>query len=275
MADALTKTFIATVAAVVPASRLEETTAALVHLRKRAAVRTVLVSLGEQPQPEVSTDGHATTIFGLVPRYLNNAVASLRLSSLPTVAWWRGGDAKVLEQLAALVDRVVLDSEDPTENWRLVGSLAQRAAVSDLRWTALTRWRNQMARFFDLGEVRTHAHAISSLAISGADPHAARLFGGWITSTLPQGKRIGVTLADAPGSPIESAILRGSGVELRLSLSSTRTCIESTVAMGTEASAARVVPLGDQRVEALIGEELRLQSRDEAFERAVQEIVGR
>ena len=275
MANALTETFVATVVAVVPPDRLDETTAALDHLRKRAGVRTVLISLGDLPQPEVATNGHATTIFGVVPRYLNNAVASLRLSSLPTVAWWRGGDAKALEQLAALVDRVVLDTVDPTDNWRLVSTLATRAAVSDLRWTALTRWRNQMARFFDLHGVRSHAQGISSLKVLASDRHAARLFAAWITSTLPQGKQVSVTIDEATGAPIESIVLQGSSVELRLALSSTQTCIESTVAIGSDASAARVVPLGDHRVETLVGEELRLQSRDEAFERAIREIVGR
>lgn len=275
MANALKETFVATVVAVVPPARLDETTAALERLRTRAAVRTILISLGDTSQPEVTTAGHATTILGLVPRYLNNAVAALRLSSLPTVAWWRGGDGTPLEPLAALVDRVVLDTPDPTENWRTVAAIAKRAAVSDLRWTALTRWRNQMARFFDLREVHAQAAALESLRIVASDAHAAQLYGAWISSTLPRARPIAVTIDASAEAPVESIVLSGAGTALRLALSPTRTCIESSVGAGTETSAPRVVPLGDQSVEALVGEELRLQSRDEAFERAIREIVGR
>jgi glucose-6-phosphate dehydrogenase assembly protein OpcA len=206
---------------------------------------------------------------------LNNAVAALRLSSLPTVAWWRGGEAAALEQLAALVDRVVLDSPDPTDTWKSVAKVATRAAVSDVRWTALTRWRNQMARFFDMIPVRSKAGAMSSLTIVASDRHAARLYAAWITSTLPQGRQVAVTIEDSPGAPIQSITLSGAGIDLRLALSSTGTCIESSVATGRDASASRVVPLGDQRVEMFLGDEVRLQSRDEAFERAIREIAGR
>ena len=270
------QTFVATIVAVVPQDRVEDTAPALERMRARAAVRTVLISLGDTPQPEVSRTERATTIHGLVPRYLNNAVAALRLSSLPTLAWWRGGDRAALEQLAVLVDRVLLDTPDPAQDWPLVARISERAAISDVRWTKLTRWRSLMARFFDLPEIRAQAGAITSLEIAASDPDAARLYAGWIASSLPQGRQVAVTVGEPQdAAPIESILLRGGGIELRLALSSTRTCIESSVTSGGAGAMSRVVPLGDQDIVALVAEELRLRSRDEAFERAVREIVER
>ena len=49
--------------------------------------------------------------------YLNNAVAALRLSSLPTAVWWRGGNPEMLEGVANLADRMILDAEEPADVW--------------------------------------------------------------------------------------------------------------------------------------------------------------
>ena len=164
----------ATVIAVSDARRLKETVAALAALRGRSAVRTILISLGTNPQPPVDSQQDCVAIEDLVPRYLNNAVASLRLSSLPSIAWWRGVDVAVLPDLAGLVDRLVLDAEDPTETWSAVAGIASLTVVSDLRWTRLTRWRNLMAQFFDVPAVRAAIGTFTTLEIAAGDVHTAR-----------------------------------------------------------------------------------------------------
>src|SRR4051812_35191853 len=55
-----------------------------------------LITLGDKAEPDIQTDGDVVIIEGLVPRYLNNAVARLRVSSMPSLAWWRGGERQEL-----------------------------------------------------------------------------------------------------------------------------------------------------------------------------------
>ena len=94
------------------------------------------------------------SIGGLRPEYVNNAIAGVRLSSLPTVVWWRGGRPEGLDGVATLADRVVLDAEDPWPLWARTPPLFEHTAFTDMRWARLTRWRAAMAHFFDLPEVR-------------------------------------------------------------------------------------------------------------------------
>ena len=81
-------------------------------------------------------------------------MAALRLSSLPAVVWWRGGSVEALDDLANLADRLVLDTPDPDDVWARADTLFERTALTDLRWTRLTRWRAALAHLFDLSHVR-------------------------------------------------------------------------------------------------------------------------
>src|SRR5262245_65560792 len=94
----------ATVVVAGPRNRLVEAAQAIGAL-KDVGVRSVLISYGDNPVPSVRVAGHTVALEGLRPDYLNNAVAALRLSSLPTLVWWRGGGTKHIEGLATLADR--------------------------------------------------------------------------------------------------------------------------------------------------------------------------
>ena len=163
----------ATVVVAGPRERLSEAAQAIESL-KDIGVRAVLISYGDNPAAAVRVAGHTVLLEGLRPDYLNNAVAALRLSSLPTLVWWRGGQTDDIQGLATLADRLVLDAEDPLEVWKVVENLAQRTSVSDLRWTRLTRWRALMAHFFDIPEVCAAACvARISSAASASNPALA------------------------------------------------------------------------------------------------------
>ena len=86
---------------------------ALEQLGEAGGVRAILISEGEHTSPIARVTENAIAISGLAPRYLNNAVAALRLSSLPAVVWWRGGSVEALDGLANLADRLVLDTRRP------------------------------------------------------------------------------------------------------------------------------------------------------------------
>src|SRR4051794_27779706 len=85
------RALIATLVVVGRHERLAEAADAVEQLTD-IGVRAILISDGANPAPTIRVLGHAVALEGLRPDYLNNAVAALRLSSLPTAVWWRGGN---------------------------------------------------------------------------------------------------------------------------------------------------------------------------------------
>lgn len=256
------------------AERLAEALGALDDLTD-IGVRTVLISYGDDPEPPVRVSHHGVAVEGLRAEYLNNAVAALRLSSLPTLVWWRGGTTSTLEGLSQLADRLVLDAQDPVDAWAQVAMLAEKTAISDLRWTRLTRWRALMAHFFDLPDVLAAASRLRVLRVEGADRHTGRLFAGWIASALKWPRGQSYEFRDKPGGAvIESVTLTDGSQELWLRLVLTRTCVETAARVNGVDAASRIVSLGNQGLAALIGEELRIRARDMAFESAVAASKG-
>src|SRR5262245_42994758 len=260
----------ATVVAVGPAARLVPAAAAFEQMTVAGGVRAILIANGTEPTPKVLVSAYAVAIEGVLPRFLDNTVAALRLSSLPMLVWWRGGAPGALDGLADLADRLVLDTEDPVRVWVRAGALVERTALSDLRWTALTRWRTVLAQFFDISEVRAAAPSFASLQIDAADLHSARLLAGWLTARLKWGKRVAIDLRETRGAAIQQLRIGGSASELTLRLVSDGACLEALVKCGDAPASAHVVPLGDHSLAGLLGEELRVRSRDLAFEEALR-----
>src|SRR5688572_27731285 len=97
-----------TLVTVASGAALDEVHEAFDVLVRTSGVRPIIVRLGNHPAPELTDWHHAAVIDGIVPRYLNNAVASLRLSSLPAIGWWREPSTEGLLELADLVDRLIL-----------------------------------------------------------------------------------------------------------------------------------------------------------------------
>lgn len=263
------RTRTATIVAVAPADRLAETRDTLRTLGHRAGVRPIVVTLGDSAQPPTVEEDGATIIEGLTPRYLNNLVAARRLSSLPAVAWWRGGNADVLDDLAPIVDKLVLDSVDPAAEWRRTAPLLDATTFADIRWTRLTRWRSMMAQFFDIPDVRAAADTFHRLEISAGDNHAARLFAGWLTGSLPNGRKVEVSVTNGREA-ISSVALTGTRHRLELQLTPHAPCVSTSIDGGSHATGTRTVSLGDQSLPALLEQELRIRARDTAFEHALR-----
>ena len=257
----------ATVIAIVSAANKAESAAALSALVRGTGVRPIIISLGDAAEAPCRSENGATVIDGLRPQYLDNAVALLRLSSLPALVWWRAGEPSVLTELASLVDRVVLDLDDPTPAWRRLDELTARVPVSDLRWTRLTRWRELMAQFFELPEVR--AASFDRLAVAGGDPYDGRLVAGWLKSRLPGGGGITAAFDPRGARPLERVELTAPTVRLSIGVRGDD-CLETAIAVDGSAE-TRVVARGDDSLAALLGEELRVRARDLAFEAAVHQ----
>jgi glucose-6-phosphate dehydrogenase assembly protein OpcA len=259
---------IATVIVIGQRDRVDEAAAALAQLED-AGVRAVLISEGTKTAATPDEQDGTIRLDGLSPAYIDNAVAWLRLSSLPALVWWRGGPADALDRLAHLADRLVLDTDPADEMWTQASALFDRTALTDLRWTALTRWRAALAHLFDLPQVREGAGRFRRLDIEAADRAAARLFAGWLRASLSWPSDVAVTITDAPAAartPLSTVRLSGDGPGLTLRVHGDRRCLEAEV---DGAGGARVVPLGDGSLSSRIKEELGIRTRDAAFERAL------
>jgi len=269
-----TRSRIATLVIVGPSHRLEEATEGLDGTDETGAFRMVLISTDPEPRQEFEQQPDVVRIRGIRPEHVNNAIAAVRLSSLPSIVWWRGGPPDGLDGAATLADRIVLDAEDPWPLWARTPSLFEQTALTDLRWTRLTRWRAALAHFFDLPEVREQADAFSRLTIHGSDRPQCALFAGWLDASLGWNGQVIRELL--PGScPLESVSVGGAAAELSLRLLPNGSCLATSVQMSTRLLASRVVSVGDQHLRSLLSEELRVRSRDLAFERALERALAR
>ena len=277
MADAVSapaRARTATLVVVGPPGRVSEAARVLRDVDQADSIRVVLVSTAAVDLPEAG-GGDLIAIEGLKPEHVNNAIAAQRLSSLPTVIWWRGGSDARLAGLSPLADRMVLDSEDATL-WARVSPLFERTAMTDIRWPRLTRWRAALAHFFDLAQIRAAADRITALTVTGSDRLLCRLMAGWLDASLDWNGRVAVSIVDAPdGVPLRRVQLDGQGIELRVERLPDGTCADASATLDGQRLASRVVPLGDERLAALLSQELRVRSRDRAFERAVLATIAR
>jgi glucose-6-phosphate dehydrogenase assembly protein OpcA len=263
----------ATVVAVVADGAHEEAVQALVGLCRDSAVQPIVVSLGTKPDA-MREDHDGVVVFrGLLPRYLNNAVASLRLSSLPALGWWRTNEAGQLRDLAVLVDRLVLDAPDPLPHWRQLPQFAELTAVSDIRWARLTRWRDLLAQYFDLPEVRRLAAPFTRAVLVGTDAPTVALFAGWLRSRLPGGAGLELLREAGDAAPLERVELLGEAGCISLSLLPHSSCVQTSIEGGSQPSSTRIVPAGESRLDVLLRGELRIRSRDLAFEDAAREAL--
>jgi glucose-6-phosphate dehydrogenase assembly protein OpcA len=262
----------ATVVAVGPTERLREVVEPLQTLGRSGATRGILIPQGPSEASGAEVASNVVVLNGLEDSFIDNAVAALRLSSLPTVIWWRGGPIDVLGNLIKLADRVVLDADPPEPGWQCAAENLDRAAFSDVRWTRLTRWRALMAQFFDLPEVQEAASSFKHLCIEASDRPAASLFAAWLQQELHWDDRVTIEIQDGDRrAPITGVSLTG-GIDLHLRLAKSRKCVESAATAGQSAT-SRVVSLGDETMTGLLAEELRIRSRDHAFERALTKVV--
>lgn len=279
MEDAVTteaRALTGTVVVVGPADRLPPAAEALAKVGETVGLRAILISEGEQSAPPAKVDGNSTIIAGLAPRFLNNVVAALRLSSLPALVWWRGGSVEALDDLAGLADRLVLDVESPDEAWGIADKLFQRTALTDIRWTRLTRWRSALAHIFDLPQVREAADSFQRLTIDAVDVDGARLFAGWLRARLRWKHDVAISITRSVGgasgpSPLTKVTLDGANVWIAMEVNAASRCLAARVD-GVEGS-ARIVPLSNGSLASLIAEELGVRARDWAFEEAL--VAGR
>lgn len=258
----------ATVVIVGPKARLIDVATSLKSGGLLSGARSIFIASGTLCTPGVRVTATEIALDGLRGEFIDNAVGALRLPSLPTVLWWRGGDPERLQALAKLVDRVVLDAEDPAPLWSRIDALIAEGPVGDLRWTALTRWRVLMAHFFDMPAIQSAAGRFTRMRIAGRDRHSARLFAAWLVTSLKL-QNVRPEIVDDSRDSIGLVTLSNDAEEIALRRLEGSACVEGRARVnGREAS--RLSSMGDQNMLALMAEELRVRTHDPAFEAAVR-----
>jgi glucose-6-phosphate dehydrogenase assembly protein OpcA len=269
------RALVATVVAVGPVDRLHSAAETLQTLGDAGTVRGIVLSDAMRGAPSARVAGNTVILDGLKPPYLNNAVAALRLSSLPTLVWWRGGSPETLDGLADLADRIVLDEPAPEATWAHAISLFEDSAFSDMRWARLTQWRTLMAQFFDIPEVRAAATTFTHLHVTARDRLAATLFGAWLTSSLRFARGLTVDVSDGDlDVPIQEVRLGDDEQRLELRLAEHLSCVETEASVRGHRRASRIVSLRRLDDVGLLTEELGIRARDVAFERAIRTLVA-
>jgi hypothetical protein len=259
-----------TVVATGTRARLVAAALPMAQLADSTGVRAILISEGTESSPLVRITPSAIVIEGLAPRYLDNAVAALRLPCLPAMIWWRGGSVQALHDLADLADRLVLDTDDPDPIWTSIDALLSRTALTDVRWTRLTRWRALLAHLFDLPQVRAAIPTFRRVLIDGYDRSAARLYAAWLASSLHWAPDVDIQIRPVSTegrSVLESVELTGDHLSIAVRMLPGCDCLEASVE--GERADVRVSPIGPTTLSAWMCEELAVRSRDLSFERAL------
>lgn len=130
----------------------------------------------------------------------STAVAPLLVPDVPVFLWWKDiphYDDRLFERLAAMADRVVIDSasfDRPHEDLlRLARLLEGRGLrLSDLNWERLTSWRSLVASFWDVADYRESLARVERVVIEYDPPDRshdqvapkALLALGWMASRL-------------------------------------------------------------------------------------------
>jgi glucose-6-phosphate dehydrogenase assembly protein OpcA len=130
----------------------------------------------------------------------STAIAPLLVPDVPVFLWWKDiphEEDKLFDRLAAMADRVVIDSaafDHPHEDLlRLARILSEgRMRLSDLNWGRLTSWRSLVASFWDVADYRDSLARVERVRIEYDPPDLAHesvapkalLALGWIASCL-------------------------------------------------------------------------------------------
>ena len=158
----------ATVIAVGPRSRLVEAAVALRAHAQRVAIRAILIAERRGDEPARPRDRHGDRDRGAahpVRQQRRRRTAAAEPAGPRLVARRRSGSASRTSP-ASPIGWCSIPSI-PAPVWALVDTLVKEAPVSDLRWTALTRWRALMAHFFDLPGVAAAATEFTRAAREG------------------------------------------------------------------------------------------------------------
>jgi glucose-6-phosphate dehydrogenase assembly protein OpcA len=257
------RTSVMTHIAWVPERWVEAATETLAGLAERHPSRTILLFprpddprdaldgevdircfVREDKEGEVCSEVISVRLCGPRSHAPASVVLPFLVSDLPAFLRWRGPlpfGAPELEQLAGVVDRLIVDSREwPGAEGDLgrLPELFDRVAVSDIAWTRTEPWRRAIAGLWpDVADA-------SRVRVAGPEAEALLLV-GWLRARLDRG----VALEREPAGEIELVQVDGR-----------------------EARPARLEP---KTPSDLLSEQLERFGRDRVYEEAVRSFSSR
>lgn len=238
-------------------------------------------------------------------------VLALLVADLPVFLWWDAGpsvESRLLDSLAGIADRVIIDSRNllDAEDLGLLAAARDRlphTAFGDLNWSRLTPWRELVAQAFDAASHRPLLGRITGLRIAhGGDEIQSLLLAGWVGSRLgwePSGGeasngRSRYALTDRSGHPVAVEILAepgpsspgrgvarlelsaGEGDAFRLTVDGREEAhaLTTTLMAGDQPTRRRAVRWDPAFPVDLLGQQLEVFGRDAVYEEALM-LAGR
>lgn len=274
----------------------------IVQLVERHPTRTILLLVGA-PDAEERFDAAVTLLCGMNRRALcaeqihlhaqgrarerlAAAVRTFLTADLPVALWWTlppTADPGLLERLARLSDRLILDSATEKDGLGLCGDASAwaEARASDLNWGRLTSWREGIAQLFDAPCNRAFLSRLDTVRIEGrSSTHEPLLLAAWLASRLswrvtgqegdtftfaqPEGGRVTVTLAEGE-TAVAGVTLSSGGATFRVERIDEGSA-ESTVILPDEEPLVQRLHLRDERPIALLSRELDRMAHDPVFD---------
>ncbi len=160
-----------------------------------------------------------------------SVVIPLLVPDLPVFLWWTGtppSDARRLDDLVTLADRLIVDSADFARADRTLPEVARlvrfHVGITDLNWARLTHWRELIAQFFDVPAWRPFLDGITGIRVGfavdmdGRDihPSQALLLLGWLASRLGWRPIEALAPSEAGGLLFRMSRADGAAVMVRL-----------------------------------------------------------
>ncbi|ADV68018.1 glucose-6-phosphate dehydrogenase assembly protein OpcA [Deinococcus maricopensis] len=176
------------------------------------------------------------------PEQLRGAILPLLRPATLNHIWWASDDppgGPLLAELADIADQVIADA------LTLGIPAAGRYALADLGWSRTASWREGLAQVFDAPDAALQIGRVERVHVTyaGEKDLPARLYAGWIASTLGWPDLSRITLASATNCGRENGdlcgvALEGDGVRFALETAGgdtvTCTCVLPSVERTTE-----------------------------------------
>ena len=157
--------------------------------------RTTLDAWAAMSYDEVGTGNtvmHEQVEVDIGPSHLagiETVVDPIIVSELPTVLWSPHGHQEAVDELLALTDVVLVDTDDvlePEAGLARATELLQESYVVDLAWLRTTPWRERLAASFDPPLRRSALAHLDGITIRhrSTSRASALLLAGWLSARL-------------------------------------------------------------------------------------------
>lgn len=249
----------------------EEAIAAANLASREHPCRIIVLAAGSASEPthldaeiRVGGDAGASEVivlrgFGELAAESESEVSALLLPDAPIVAWWHNASPAAASKspIGSIAHRRITDSSSQASPREALANIGRTysAGDTDLAWTRLTSWRNQLAAVLDQLDSDS---PITGLQVEGAsDSPSTLLLASWLHRALD----VPITVTEnAKGTGIRRVVLERASGDVELVRPGV---LEATLTQPGQPS--QRVSLPRRSLQDCLAEELRRLDPDEVF----------